>query len=49
MTRAHVKAGAKGLLKKSAPVNAGEKRIFNVVIRQEVMMTNRKNVEQLRP
>ena len=38
-----------GLLKKSAPVTAGEKRFFNVVERREAMWINGKSVQFLRP
>ena len=37
-----VKGGGKGLLKKSAPVNAGEKRAFNVVESREIWLKNDK-------
>ena len=39
----------KGLLKKSGPVNAEEKWVFNVVESREVLFTNGKIMQKLRP
>ena len=46
---AAVKGDGMGLLKKSAPLNVGEKRVFNVIESREVMLTNGKKVQQLSP
>ena len=37
-----------GLLKKSTPLNVGEKRVFNVVESREIMLTHGKKVQHLR-
>ena len=46
---ATVNGGDKGLFKKSAPVNAGEKQVFNFVESRERMLTNGKIMQKLRP
>ena len=42
-----VKGNGMGLLKKSAPLNVGEKRFFIVVESREVMLTNGKIIQKL--
>ena len=41
----HLWLSSRGLLKKSAPANAGEKQGFNYVENREVMLTNGEKVQ----